>query len=95
MDKKTLLIFMKRILDSGSQVKSNVALKQLRNILSEQGADRELVKIVDDAIDSMPEVKDMAKLKASLTESDLKIAAGRAEDRRRRAAESANRGRCW
>lgn len=92
MDKETLIIFIKRLLE-GSQAKASLSLCQLRQILETQGADPQMIKIVSDTIKSIPEAK-IAARSSKFNEEELMIAIARAEDRRRREAEMADRGRC-
>ena len=94
MTKDSLLRFIKRIMEKGSQEKSGIALYQLREILDQQQADKDMIILIDNVLMSVPEVKETAKKKDSLTEEDLKIAFNRALERRRREAELSRQGRC-
>ena len=93
MTGESLILFMKRILECGSDTKSEVSLNQLKKILEVQNADSELISLVTKTIDGLPEAKKAAK-EVVFTEESLKIALRRAEDRKRREAEMASRGRC-
>ncbi len=94
MNKDSLLLFMKRILACGSPEKSSISLIQLREILELQGADTELINLVNQTAESMPEVKEAAKKEFVLTEKSLLIAIHRAEARKRMEEEMRSRGRC-
>lgn len=91
MTKDSLMLFLKRILESGSPAKSVAALYQLREILELQNADPEFINLVRTAIDSIPEAK-QAAMKVSFSEEDLKAAARRANERKNR--EMHDRSRC-
>ncbi len=93
MNKESLLAFMQRILEIGSVRKSELALNQLADILKQQNADPEMVRLVNMTLEGIPEAKETAK-EQILTEGALRIALRRAEDRRRREAEAARQGRC-
>ena len=93
MTTQSLMLFMKRILESSSAEKAAASLHQLREILETQNADPEMVKLVTATIISFPEAKEAAK-EPHFSEEELKIAIDRAEKRRLREAEMANRGRC-
>ena len=94
MNKASLLLFMKRILESGSELKSSVSLKQLIKILEMQNADREMIRLVEETLESIPEAKDTASYHDPLKEEDLMIAIQRAKDRKRREEAMMNMGRC-
>ena len=93
MTRESLILFMKRILECGSAAKSAASLKQLKDILEMQNADPDMVKLVEQTIVSLPEAKAAAK-ETAFTEDRLKTAIRRAQDRKRREAELADRGRC-
>ena len=93
MTRDSLIMFMKRILERGSSLKSAASLNQLKEILKEQNADAEMLELVQQAIINLPEAKSAAK-EPSFTEESLRIAIKRAEERRRREAEMENGGRC-
>lgn len=93
MDKKTLLIFAKRILNSCSIDKSVISLRQLKTLLEEQGAPKDEIDLLVNMIQSVPEMKDAAK-KAVLTEADVQIAARRARERKLREEAARYHGRC-
>ena len=93
MTRDSLIIFMKRILECGSAAKSNASLNQLKEILEMQNADNAMVDLVKQTLVSLPEAKSAAK-EPTFTEESLRIAIRRAEDRKRREAEMASRGRC-
>ncbi len=94
MDKKTLLIFAKRIFDSSSKEKATRVLEQLRAILIEQGVKSDCIGLIDTMISDAPEMKEIAAQKPFLTEEDIKIAERRADERRAREALAASQGRC-
>ena len=73
MDKKTLLIFAKRIFNSSSENKAMVSLRQLKTLLEEQGAPKSDIVLLEKMIQSAPEMKEAAQ-KAVLTEVDIEIA---------------------
>jgi len=93
MTKFSLLRFMKRILEKGSPEKSEESLRQLRKILEDQNAGKEMIGLVDSTLVSIPEAKDVAR-KNIFSEEELLIAFRRAADRRRREEEQARQGRC-
>ena len=93
MDKTSLMRFMKRILESGSEKKSAAALNQLLEILKNQNAPMEMIRLVGETVESLPEAKSASK-QGSFSEESLKIAIERANNRKRWEAEMANRGRC-
>lgn len=91
MTKDSLMLFLKRILECGSEAKSLAALQQLKEILELQNAGSEFTDLVQTAINSLPEAKISAK-SSSFTEQDLEMAAQRAKYRRAR--ELYDRSRC-
>ena len=93
MTRDSLIKFIKRILENGSESKSSASLNQLKEILEAQNADKAMVALVQRTLLSLPEAKADAK-KSTFTEESLRIAIMRAEDRKRREAEMASRGRC-
>ena len=93
MDKKTLLIFAKRIFNTSSESKAAVSLRQLKTLLEEQGASKGDIALLDRMILSVPEMKEAAQ-KADLTEEDVTIAERRARERRAREEAARYRGRC-
>jgi len=93
MTKFSLLRFMKRILEKGSPEKSEESLRQLRKILEDQNAGKEMIGLVDSTLVSIPEAKDVAR-KNIFSEEELLIAFRRAADRRRREEEQTRQGRC-
>ena len=93
MDKKTLLIFAKRIFNSSSETKAMVSLRQLKTLLEEQGAPKGDIALLEKMIQSAPEMKEAAQ-KAILTEADVEIAERRARERKAREEAARYRGRC-
>ncbi len=93
MDKKTLLIFAKRIFNSSSEMKAKVALRQLQTLLKEQGESQSKIDLIEKMISSAPEMKEMAQ-KVILTEDDVNIAKRRADERRQREEAARHYGRC-
>ena len=93
MTRESLILFMKRILECGSTAKSTASLNQLKEILEMQNADPEMIDLINQTLGGLPEAKSAAKAPA-FTEESLRIAIKRAEDRKRREAEMASRGRC-
>ena len=93
MEKKTLLIFAKRILSSSSEEKARKSLLQLMELLKEQGAEKNAIDLLDKMIQSIPEMKE-ASQKAVLTELDVETAQKRAHERRVREAAARCIGRC-
>ena len=93
MDRKTLLIFAKRIFNSSSENKATVSLRQLKTLLEEQGAPKDNIALLEKMIQSAPEMKETAQ-KAVLTETDVEIAERRAKERKAREAAAIYRGRC-
>lgn len=93
MDKKTLLIFARRIFNSSSEIKAMVSLRQLKALLEEQGAPKEDIAMLEKMIQSAPEMKKAAQ-KAVLTEADVEIAERRAKERRAREEAARRYSRC-
>lgn len=93
MDKKTLLIFAKRIFNSSSENKAMVSLRQLKTLLEEQGAPKSDIVLLEKMIQSAPEMKEAAQ-KAVLTEVDIEIAERRAKVRKAREEAARYSGRC-
>ena len=93
MTRASLLVFMKRILECGSEEKSRASLNQLREILETQKADAEMIDLVKKTLLNLPGVKTAAK-EDPFTEENLRIAILRSEERQRREAEMDQRGRC-
>ena len=93
MNKDTLLAFIQRILENGSDLKSGMAINQLLTILESQNVDPSMIKLVRSTLEGIPEAKEAARSEV-LTEEMLQIAFRRAEDRRRREEEAARQGRC-
>ncbi len=93
MDKKTLLIFAKRIFNSSSENKATVSLRQLKTLLEEQDAPKDNIALLEKMIQSAPEMKETAQ-KAVLTEADVEIAERRAKARKAREEAARYRGRC-
>lgn len=93
MNKAKLLLFIKRILENGSNTKSSVSLYQLKTILETQHADAELIKLVDQTMNSIPEAKDAVK-EINFSEKDLQTAIERAKERIRREESMRRDGRC-
>ena len=93
MNKDTLLAFMQRILEDGSNLKSSIALKQLSAILESQNADPSMINLVQQTLEAIPEAKKAAQ-NPVFTEEKLQTALRRAEDRRRREAAAIRQGRC-
>ena len=93
MTRDSLLHFMKRILEKGSPEKSEESLRQLKKILEDQKASKEMISLVNSTLISIPEAKEAAR-KDSFSEEELRIAFKRASDRRRREEELARQGRC-
>lgn len=93
MDKKTLLIFAKKIFNNSSETKAIVSLRQLQTLLEEQGASPKDIALLEQMIQSAPEMKETAQ-KTVLTELDVEIAERRARERKAREEAARNRGRC-
>ena len=99
-----LELFIKKILVNGTAQKSKYSLEQLKSILVLQSNPEDtkeaemLIKLIDKAMDNLPEFKEMANyrknLNTPLSQSDIDTAMRRAADRKRREAEMAARGRC-
>ena len=93
MDKKTLLIFAKRIFNGSSTTKAMMSLRQLKTLLEEQGAPTGDMALLEKMIQSAPEMKEVSQ-KAVLTEIDVEVAERRAKERKAREEAARNRGRC-
>lgn len=94
MDKKTLLIFAKRIFNSGSVEKGMLTLGQLKCILMDQGADPECLLLLDKMISSACEMKEISAKTTLLSENNVNIAHRRACERKAREEAARNYGRC-
>lgn len=107
IDKHELKIFIKRILTNGTSEKAKHSLEQLKSIILMQALSvkednnaetGELVELLRAVIENTAEFQDVAKESKDnempLTKEDIAIAMRRAEDRKRREAEMAARGRC-
>lgn len=93
MDRKTLLIFAKRILTSGSVSKAKLGLESLKFLREQQGANEWEIKLLTKMLDSLPEVQEVAK-ETAFTEEDVLIAARRAQSRKEMEELARLYGRC-
>ena len=93
MNEQTLLIFAQRILNSSSEQKARVSLRQLKTLLQEQGAAKGHIALLEDMILSVPEMKEAAR-KPVLTKADAEIAIRRANERKIRESAARSYGRC-
>ena len=93
MTKETLLLFIKRLLETGNDRQSILSLGQLKGILEAQGADPALIELAEIAIDAIPEAKHAAE-EARFSEEHLRIAQLRAKERKERQARTTSMGRC-
>ena len=96
MDNKTLFLFAKRILTSSSEPKSSANLRQLKEVLELQGAPTEQIRLLDEMIDSVYELRLLAREAGAdeLTEHSVEIATVRKAARLRAEEEARYRGRC-
>jgi len=88
MDEKKFMIFLQKILENGSNIRSNHELRQLKRILEEQKASSHIIAMLDAIIESLPEAKEIAKTQMMNAES-IKIAKQRADARKIREAQMA------
>ena len=86
MDEKKLMIFLQKILENGSEAKSTRSLQQLKEILEEQKVPAQLIALVDTAISSLPEAKEMAQTQM-ISKKNIEIAKQRADARKIREAQ--------
>lgn len=86
MDEKKLMIFLQKILENGSNMKSTHALQQLREILTEQKVSEQLISLVNTTIDSLPEAKEIARSQM-MSKENIAIAKQRADARKYREAQ--------
>ena len=93
MDKKTLMIFAQRIFRSSSQEKAIISLRQLKKLLEEPGTDKNNLDLLDQMMESAPEMKAISG-RILLTEEDVAIAVRRANERKAREAMATRFGRC-
>lgn len=93
MNKRTLLLFIQRILSNGSDERAQLSLRQLAEILKMQDAPHEFIELTESSADALPEAKAVA-MDSTLSEEALREAISRAERRRRWEAAAAQRGRC-
>lgn len=93
MDTQTLMIFVKRILAGSSVLKATSSLKQLKKILTEQGAGEKELQLLEKIITSIPEMKQLLR-QTPLTEDDVEIAHRRALDRIEREKMASRYNRC-
>ena len=91
-----LLEYIRRIVRDGPERKVRHVLTELREILERMSTPKEQIDLVNMTILSLPEAMHEARKAEGkpLTERDLRIAARRAEERRRREAEMYDFGRC-
>lgn len=83
MDEKKLMIFLQKILENGSNMKSTHALQQLREILIEQKVSEQFILLVNTTIDSLPEAKEIARSQM-ISKENIEIAKQRADARKYR-----------
>ena len=93
MDRKTLLAFAEKILSGSSEKKAMISLRQLQQILEEQGAPASERELLGKMLGGMPEMLEAPKNHV-LTEEDIEIACRRATERRIREEAARYRGRC-
>ena len=89
MDEKKLMIFLQRILEGDSNIKIMHTLQQLKEIFIEQKISDDLITLVNEVIDSIPEAKEMAKTNM-MSRKCVEIAKQRAEARKKREREMMN-----
>lgn len=94
MEKRTLLLFMQRILHNESPERAKLALIQLQQILRAQGADDEAQRLVADTLKSLPEAIDIATRQEFISEEDVALAKKRALRREEYEFRMARTGRC-
>lgn len=92
MDERSLMTFIKKILQNGSPEKAKISLYQLADILSLQKAYPEQIRLVKDTAESIPEAREAAA-KPVFLKPDFVLAI-RASEKRRREEEMNSRGRC-
>lgn len=93
MDRETLLLFVEKIVHSGSREKAAISIKVLKKMLEEQGASESDIALIDKVCYCLPELYDMHD-DCFLTEKDIEIAERRATVRKRREEEARLFGRC-
>lgn len=91
MDRERLLEFIRLIVGSGQSAAAVVyQLRQLAEILDRQEETRDLAETVKAAADDHPEIREILQ-SSPMSEEALQTAHRRAEERRRRLAEMADR----
>ena len=93
MNRKTLLMFAKRINSNSTEEKAKNNLLQLQEILAEQGAAEADIQLVKVITMSVRELKGLPE-KPFFTENDIEIAERRARQRIAREEAAASMGRC-
>lgn len=100
MDEKQLMSFIKKIIANtkGNHYKTENVLGELKRILEAQNAAPEHIEIVHKAINSIPEIYDLAGnaqiFPGNINAAFNKSEARRLEERRRREEAYRNQGRC-
>ena len=90
MTEEALMLFLKRILECGSNEKSTAALYQLKAILEKQNASIHTIHLINQTIESIPEAKNAAK-KALFSRTELRNALMESEVRRQKEEEQRKR----
>ncbi len=100
MDEKKLLAFIQKIIANtkGNKTKTEKVLLELKLILEAQGVNSKLTSIVQNSIDAVPEIYDLAKEQhitiGQISKAYNQAESRRAEERRRREEAYRNQGRC-
>ena len=92
MTRESLILFIERILQSGSEQKAFGALHELHEILTRQNADNGLISLVKQTMDNVSDAREAAK--TELTETALRDAISRGEARRLYESMMQHQGRC-
>lgn len=97
MDERSLLDFIQRIIASApNEAQAQAMLRELRQMIADTARphpeDAGFVKVLDDALGSVPELKPVAIGDKALSPEDMAVAKKRADERRVR--EASYRGRC-
>ena len=91
MDTKTLLRFAKRIISSSSTEKAKHSLRQLIELLKEQGTSEKNIALLEKMVIGLPEINVTLE---DLTETEIDAAVRRKREREAREEEMRYRGRC-
>lgn len=93
MTEREVLTFIKKITENSPDDKVKLNLTQLKSILESQCASVNLIDLITNSINSIPEIREISK-DGELTPIDIQIAQKRANNRKMREYQMARQGRC-